>query len=472
MANQLPCPNPGCTYRFSPAEIKEAERLKCPQCGTVFQFRPAAPAANPPLARPVAKSPASATVETSEPGDRESAPALFDVGKEDALVRVRTVRRKPPRDLKWFLIRGIILVFIVGALAVAYLLRQGARDMLGNRDGAFIINGDIHNLKNVDEKAFRLVLPRNAWKLDNSIKSGLKAIVAVQRSEPETWLAVAAQDFGKRMPRLAEMVQEAMNRLENYFGETLELAEKAEPVDFAGQSAQQLEFKGAIHQVDWRGMCVMFAQHGIAYWFFLAAPTREQADQALKELAGNEPCIHLTDARRGWRPQPPPREIFKGGRYAVSMEAPKGVWRTSPAQDVDEKGALFLFGTYAKEKDNRKNSSVLVLVLKKEPGLMEGLKAARAFIEDRKKGEDEKYRIVPVSAKDDDGGLAMELGDRPGRILDLKVQYGDEVKRFNLLAVADGGEHLFAIRCDCTWESRQIWREDFLELLKTFRVQR
>src|SRR5262249_55437159 len=137
----------------------------------------------------------------------------------------------------------------------------------------------------------------------------------------------------------------------------------------------------------------------------------------------------------------------------------------------DERGELFLFGRYLKEKDNRKNASVLVLGLDKKASLKESLADARAYFDSKKKEEDKNYQAEPSADKGEDG-ISNAIGARPGRILELRLLLGNEPKRYVLLAVADGGEQHFAILCDCTWESRQIWRQDFLDLLRTFQLKK
>jgi len=120
---------------------------------------------------------------------------------------------------------------------------------------------------------------------------------------------------------------------------------------------------------------------------------------------------------------------------------------------------LFLFGRYLKEKDNRKNASVLILALDKKASLKESLTDARAYFDGKKKEEDKNYQTEPITEKGEE-------------LLELRLLLGNEPKRYVLLAVADGGAQHFAILCDCTWESRQIWRQDFLDLLRTFQLKK
>jgi hypothetical protein len=368
---------------------------------------------------------------------------------------------------------------LAGGAVFAFLRWRG--DMVPAKDapaeGFKKFSGVIRTADNRDEKTFRLVVSPK-WQMDNGIKTGLKANMALYCDEPSgdaehshaAWLAVAAKDFGTRKPRDAEMLKEGIDRLENHFGESLELAEKADVKELIGLRAQRLEFRGMVKQVSWRGECYTLFQHGIGYWFYIAAPTLEAAQQELADLQADKRGFVLIDERRGWREQPPARETFTGSKFPLSLSAPEGVWEKFPATDQDERGDLFLFGRYGKEKDNRKNASVLIIAMDQQPGLKEALKSARMYFEEKKKEEDKDYQTFPVTEGSD--GINNPIGDRPGRLIDLRLQLGNEPKRYMLLAVADGSGQTFAVRCDCTWENRQIWREDFLDLLRTFKLRK
>jgi hypothetical protein len=382
-------------------------------------------------------------------------------------------RRPPQKSWKKFILAGVFVI-LAGGLVLAFILLRD--QFLGNREHTTAgpgqpFNGEIRNQKNSQEKVFRILTAKNTWKMDSNLRSGLKAVLALQRSDADAWLAVGAKDYGTRKPRPAELVKEGKEHLEGYFGETLELAEKTENAELAGQQDQRLEFKAQIKQVFWQGECYLLTKNGIGYWFLMAAPTFEEAQRELTELQQDNRGLVLLEERRGWREQPPKMESFKGNKFPVYLSAPEGVWEQFKAEDQDERGELFLFGRYLKEKDNRKNASVLILALDKKPSLEESLKDARAYFDSKKKEEDSKYQTEPIAEKGEEGVL-RRIGDVPGRILDLRLQLGNEPKRYILLAVADGGAQHFAIVCDCTWESRQIWRQDFLDLLGTFQVKK
>ncbi len=444
--------------------------------------QPAAPPTAPPTA-PLVAQPVRPAVSPVQPpailqdhgAEGLTSGAASDVelvDKAEPLVRPRAPRKF--RSVKPFVVGGVILALAAGAVLVVYLNRDlifhfGSSQSAGQDE---VINGEIFNARNAKEKVVRLVMSRGAWKQDNPIRSGLKAIVAIRRTEPDVWVAVAAKDYGPEKPRNAELLKEAKERLENHFGETLELSEKAEDKDFAGQRVLRLEFKGETKQVAWHGECLMLPHHGIGYWFFIAAPTLEEAQQELLEVQKDKRGFVLSDSRAGWRPQPPKMETFHGTKLPFTVQAPDGVWEKFPAEDQDEKGDLFLFGKYIKEKDNRKNASVLVIALEKQPGLKQALKAVRSYFEEKIEEEDKDNKVVPVSEKAGDAGFAGAIGTIPGRFLDLKVQRGTQATRYILLGVANAGDRTLAFRCQSVWENRQIWRQDFLDLLGSFQVRK
>ncbi len=69
-------------------------------------------------------------------------------------------------------------------------------------------------------------------------------------------------------------------------------------------------------------------------------------------------------------------------------------------------------------------------------------------------------------------GTAGPIGDRPGRVIDLKVLFGDEPKRYFFLAVVNDPDTAYGIVCESTWESRQIWRSDFVDILRTMKIKK
>ena len=71
-----------------------------------------------------------------------------------------------------------------------------------------------------------------------------------------------------------------------------------------------------------------------------------------------------------------------------------------------------------------------------------------------------------------DTGSLEDIGTRRGRTIDLQLLFDGEPKRYYLLAVVNEPDACYAILCDCTSEHRQIWRQDFLEVLRSLQVKK
>jgi hypothetical protein len=220
----------------------------------------------------------------------------------------------------------------------------------------------------------------------------------------------------------------------------------------------------------------MFFKTGFAYWFFVASPDLHLAREWATTLQQEDVFSLQVVDRRGWREQPPPTERFASSNGSFTLTLPEGVWEKNDARNEDERGLLLLLGRYKREKDNRKNATVLVYTIDRQGDLKEAMKAARTDLETKKKEENTNYQLVSAGevAEENKGqsevGESENIGNRPGRVADLSLKIGDDVKRYVFLGVVNEADACYVFRCDCTWESRQIWRKDFLELLHTFQL--
>jgi hypothetical protein len=349
-------------------------------------------------------------------------------------------------------------------------------------DKGRVIVGMARSQKNTDENAFKLVLSEKAWTLDSDMRKRLGVATAWKRvaRDKDAWLAISVRDYGQFRPREAELAQSGIEPLEPYFEGSLELAEKTEPAMLEGIRGQRLLFKGQLHAVTWWGHVYMFAHHGFGYWIYMAAPSKSEAEALANDL---DSAFLFYTQRNGWQEQPPKKEFFTTSDGAVTLTVPEGVFVKHSAKDQDERGELYLFATYKKDNDNRKNADVLVLALPKgkggdgkdgdSNGLGDALRAAKKYLEEKKQEEGKDYS---VAAADEQGGLSDQggrapVGNRPGRIAEYKLLHGVAAARFWIVAVVNTADKVYVIRSSCAWQHRQIWREDFGELLRslTFR---
>jgi len=535
---QLPCPNPVCTHVFSQAEVRGSSALKCPRCGHEFRLRsepspakPAAPRAIPapaspiqakptaPLAKPVQSRPAasapvaakSAAVFAGQPPNpfADEAPATrasaeetgnIDFGPPTSLIRRTKGSRRPPKVWKKYVVLAFFALVVIGGMVTAYICipwpQPTPRGMTKSNEGYKVT---IRNLKNADEFAFKVVLAdADSWvydrniiddfrvrsddadnNLDEPVNRDIGVDLALRHREKDVWIAFAAKDYGLQLPRSAEMLYQASLRLKKFFGESLETAEKVEQIELAGQAGHRLRFKG-YNRVNHHGECYMVARNGIGYWIFVGAPTLKEAQQGLTELQENGRGFTFFTDRRGWREQPPRTLTYNAERYPLSLSAIEGIYQKQPnGREFEETCELYLLGKYAREKDNRKNSTVMVLVLPKQDNIKEAVKFARKYVEERRTGpKDFKYSHVPITpdgeeAKEGEASKeADKIGNKLGRTLEMKVMLGDDPVRYLLLAVVNEPDAVVVVWCESIWEHRQIWREDFRDLLSSVNIRK
>src|SRR5206468_4103350 len=131
-----------------------------------------------------------------------------------------------------------------------------------------IIHYHLRNQKNVEEKAFKLILPDKAWAPDPDMRQRLGVTTAWKSldAERDGWFALLAQDYGQVRPRAADLLRTGIEKLEQYYEGALELAEKAEPAQLCEVQGQRLLFKGQLNSVTRWGYLYMLAHQGFGYW--------------------------------------------------------------------------------------------------------------------------------------------------------------------------------------------------------------
>lgn len=448
----------------------------------------AAPASDNPFALPLPAKPSAKPVAAAPPAAapvnaEESLPDGAFFNPEVAAAAGSLVRRtaKPKKPFNWMRLAVITCaigfaasIVIISIVSVLWLLlgTEAWGDLTSsNVDGAIYW----HNIRgaNGNEKAFKLVLPKESWEIDKEIQTRFDANAAWKRKDDDFWFAVCVKDYGMQKPRDAAMLKVAVDKLEGHFGEALELAAKAEPDKYGDLPAQKLQFKGQSKSANWLGECWMFFKDGIAYWVFVASPEWQKITDFEEEMATRR--IVAAVERRGWREQPWPMETFQSDNGKVTMTAPKGVWARHDAKSEDQNGQLFLFGTFTGEKDNRKNAQLLVFTFERKEDLKAALVYGREYLEKRDDNENKNFKVVladDLVKGQTEIGTAQPVGDRPGRVIDLKRLFDNEPKRYFLLAVVNDPDAAYGIVCECTWESRQIWRSDFLDVLHSARFKK
>jgi hypothetical protein len=332
------------------------------------------------------------------------------------------------------------------------------------------------------EANFRLTVAKDEWKEDADSRQGLRAHVALEKEEQPIWLAIAAQDFGRRNARDAELEGGAIERLENYFKDK-DLEWEPRPIPKGGQTpfrngqaAQRIVFQGEHENVIARGECYMLRYRGIAYWLFIWAPQSqnqkwETTRKELEELQSEDNRgFILLNGRKGWEERPPEMEKYRGTKHGFTIHGLKGLWEEFPATDEDSNGDLYLQRRSPERRRNPvKGVNLLVSVLNKKPGttLKTAIQEATNALLRRLPPVEEKPRAEPAPGQNQELGVERKVGNVPGRVVELRVTHG-ELQYLAVLAVVIRSKQVFVIQCQCPWNDRARWRGEFKQMLATF----
>src|SRR5262249_54898612 len=154
----------------------------------------------------------------------------------------------------------------------------------------------------------RFKLPAADWKQDTAVgeqspKGKLKASVVLRRTDPNSWLALSLARNDKRTPQDAELLDEGVRRLREFFKD-IEFEQTTErvgkPVMLSGHPAVRVVFKGEAGDVIMTGECLMVAHQGIAYWVTTWAP-EVHAEQVFDEWERLREGFALLKDRDGWQ---------------------------------------------------------------------------------------------------------------------------------------------------------------------------
>jgi hypothetical protein len=145
---------------------------------------------------------------------------------------------------------------------------------------------------------YRLILPQGPWIQDSQVRLQLKAnLLAMRRTNPAAWFALAARNYKTRMPRDPEVIEEAVSRLNGYF-KSLEW-ESGSDGTLAGRRALRVVFHGQAGDSTMEGECYILTCNGMAYWFTTWAPLRTNS-QLTEEFRKIREGFSLLKEREGW----------------------------------------------------------------------------------------------------------------------------------------------------------------------------
>jgi hypothetical protein len=527
MPTGFPCPNPTCLHVFPPEAVQGADALTCPRCGTRFQFRATPPAARPDPPRPPAPppprpKPAARTVPrkaaptatpprppTPPPPPRPAAPppartppptpltpaipraVPVSAAEETStaepalpadlapppLVRLRDKRKASPgfvrRWLPAFVVGFICLAAVGGGL---YLYQagyfSGLGDALRNSDqgasGGAAFDFPKHN--------FRVQAPNRSWRTEAGIKRvqiDIKAVLVLRREEPNSWLAVLAQDYKDRTPQDAELVEEGVRRLREYFKVfEYEVKDRQSEAKLAGLPAVHLDFQGQVNDILMAGECWATGYKGFAYWFVTWAP-EAQAQQLAGEWEALRKGLTLLKEREGWNGPIVTEGTLAGIKAGYTLTYVEGLWERQKPGDYDSRADAALLGhDQTDPKDAARKATAVVLLLDRADDLNAAVTAARTYLEKQQKAQYPETTIEEIADKNAKTDRPTdEIGNARGRLLRLHVTNGESRERLVHLAVIAGPERVIAIQCECDWRRRDYWAVNFDQLLRKFRLK-
>jgi hypothetical protein len=457
---------------FAAGDVKGVGALTCPRCGKRFQFRPATPQPRPQAATKPEARPVPAAAPPAPPEDDSTLFAPPDLPPPS--VQRTLARRGRDRWARWTtpaVILGLLLGGVVAGCHLAPHLANMGSWPVPARDDSRESADSAHEYPALN---LRFAVPDRPWLPDlGEPRQGLKALLAMKRSDPDAWLALAARDFKTRTPRTDEVREEAVRRLENIFTDHLEAEPRDEEVRLAGRPAQRLVFRGERDNIVYSGECYLFAYQGIAYWFFTWAPGNV-VQEARDEFDGLRRRFALLKANRdNWSERPVVRN-FRGQQTAATLEDKAGVWQEwKPATDYDPAADLAL---YVKEQASSRDGSdrneqiVATVLLLNLPGPADGpaaLQRARASLEKQQEALGLPAKIEPDKPPDADA----PVGNVRGTVARFRMQLGETKKRFVLLAIVPRPDRVLVLQGECEERRRGDWEPRFLQLLESFRLE-
>lgn len=471
MPPSFPCPNPSCTQTFSPQAIQGVSSLVCPKCGTTFRFVSEVAATKQSAPPPLAAVPLAQPV--AEPPEAVQTPAHFDFDSMDDPSVPRS-RRAAGRHGRRRL--GVWIVAVVAGIlgpAVAVWGGLWLRHFLATQSS-------------VEEKSLpfdrfnaRFVLPGKPWTRDKDMQMRFHVHIGMKSSEHNLGMALFFKDYRDRMPRDAEMVDEAVAKLRFYFqGLEWEQPSKGGSARLADHSAGVLKFQGDdSEQVTMNGECYMLAFRGFGYWFFTWAPLGElegDRDAIQAEWTRLRQGLSLLDGRKGWKEKPRQMEIVAGKKAKYHLSYVKGLWTREASEDVDPQIDLLLRGQEP-DPEHRplagKDATVQVLVLSRQTDLKSATVAALDYVKQREMKLYERTTWEPIKDKKGEADRDAQIGEERGHVSKLHVKSTEDLERYLSIAVVNRPEGVVVLVGDCLWERREFWDQELTTLFNTFKAR-
>ncbi len=529
MARPVHCPNRACTAAFPPESLRGVTRFTCPRCGKTFQLRPppasaarrggpagrsvagraGGPDAPPPdgpdgisvelvgglpealperdtpeprkkplvppksAAKVVPPTPAPLPVAIPEPvaapPEPEPSPLAFEPQPEGGpIVALRPIRR---RGGVW---RTAVVLLLVGGMAGggAWWYWRLYTAPAADRAEPVAVR---------TESGYVFPAPGRGWMKDPDLQLRMQVNTAYRRSQPAAAAALFTHDYKTRLPGESERIDEALAKLRNLFrrvewerspGEPRLGGEPTLAVDFDATDADEVDVRGTVYLLGWRGC---------GCWLFLWSPagSREPAAPELERVRAS--FALRPEFREGWQEKPPDAATLAVPEAGVALSYAKGAWEEDDPAAHDPKAVRALKGTFpadgtGKQRDRHAGKVALVRALVLEAAdLKTGAEAARTYVleaqKDPERGNYPKTTLAPIKDKSGiDQDHETEFGPLHGRLTKLRMANTEDRERFVVLGVVARPEgRLLVLWCECDWSLRDYWDNEFGALLNSLR---
>jgi hypothetical protein len=438
----------------------------------------------PPAAPAVARAPA-VPIAVPVAAVVDAPPSVLAFSQPD----LRLTPRRPPGGA-WGVLRPVLIVTAVGVVVIGIVvggllwLRSTSPSAPPGDAGLTADDAKMYS----DAGNFRLTPPPAAWKTDRDLQSALRVNLAMHRDRPSNTLAVFFRDYEKsdskgRLPSDAELIDEAVGKLRIALPAGLEYDPKPRDpaVTLGGQPALRMEFQGEDRQhVLVNGEVLMLAYRGWGYWFFTWGPLDER-DQIVPEWKLLRDDFALENQREGWKERPRPTTAAVGKALPYRLDFADDVWtkmKDAEKPDYDARADLVLIGHDPKDKDVQsagQKATVQVLALDKADDLKAADKAARDYLlekmkEKQKEGMEYNYPNTTIEVTSDkslghNADNDCDVGAFRGHIAKLEVKNSPDRKQYVVLAVVRMDDGVLAVVCECAWDRRDFWEQEFTPLL-------
>src|SRR5262249_18530787 len=155
-------------------------------------------------------------------------------------------------------------------------------------------------------------VPEN-WNNDVDVRGSLQVnTFALRRDKADAWVAMYAQDYKDRDPRVGELRTHMTEKLHKHF-QRVEMANQEGQYSLAKQPATVVRFEAEQDSVPIEGECHLMAYKGVGYIFFAWA-AKDRYEEWKPELQKMRDRLVLLNKR----------ENFKARLTAVAFSPPEG----------------------------------------------------------------------------------------------------------------------------------------------------